>query len=177
MPKLVEARIEEINAIKKNLSQMKLKIAFCYPNVYRAGMASLALQLIYQLWNSYELVACERAFLPIKKFVEPYSLESDRPLHEMDVLAFTMQYEDDYTNILKIIDRASIPLESAARDERHPLIIAGGPCAQSNPVPMAPFIDAFMLGDLEPVSDQLIQEGLLNNNSKAGRLETLNSFP
>ena len=95
MSKLVEAHIEEINAVKKDLSQMKLKIAFCYPNIYRAGMASLGLQLIYRLWNSYEGVACERTFLPLKKIVEPYTLESNRPLREMDIVAFTLQYEDD----------------------------------------------------------------------------------
>ncbi|MHA1461976.1 MAG: radical SAM protein [Candidatus Heimdallarchaeota archaeon] len=177
MSKNVEASIEEINAIKKDLSSANLKIAFCYPSTYRAGMASLGLQLIYRLWNSYEKVACERAFLPIKKIVEPYTLESDRPLREMDVVAFTMQYEDDYTNILNILERANIPLESKDRDDRHPLILAGGPSAQSNPVPMSPFIDAFMIGDLEPVSDQLINEGLLNNSSRKNRLETIDSFP
>ncbi|HUT81322.1 MAG TPA: radical SAM protein [Candidatus Bathyarchaeia archaeon] len=176
MSKLVEVSIEEINAIKKDLSTIKLKIAFCYPNIYRAGMASLGLQLIYQLWNSYEGVACERSFLPIKEIVEPYTLESDRPLREMDVIAFTMQYEDDYTNILRILERSHIPLESKDRDERHPLIIAGGPSAQSNPVPMAPFIDAFMIGDLEPVNDQLMNEGLLEQTSRENRLKALDSF-
>ncbi|MBN1328646.1 MAG: radical SAM protein [Candidatus Heimdallarchaeota archaeon] len=176
MSKLVEVNIKEINAVKKDLSTIKLKIAFCYPNIYRAGMASLGLQLIYQLWNSYEEVACERSFLPIKEIVEPYTLESDRPLREMDVIAFTMQYEDDYTNILRILERSHIPLETKERDERHPLIIAGGPCAQSNPVPMAPFMDAFMVGDLEPVNDQLIKEGLLEQTSRENRLKTLDSF-
>jgi radical SAM superfamily enzyme YgiQ (UPF0313 family) len=176
MSKLVEARIEELNAVKKDLSQVKLKIAFCYPNVYKAGMASLGLQLIYRLWNKYEDVACERSFLPQKEIVEPYTLESDKPLRDMDILAFTLQYEDDYVNVLKILERSNIPIESSERDDRHPLIIAGGPCAQSNPIPMAPFIDAFMIGDLEPVSDQLIIEGFLENNSRTKRLESLDNF-
>ena len=176
MSKLVEAHIEEINAVKKDLSQMKLKIAFCYPNIYRAGMASLGLQLIYRLWNSYEGVACERSFLPIKKIVEPYTLESDKPLREMDVIAFTLQYEDDYTNILQILERSHIPLESKERDDRYPLILAGGPCAQSNPVPISPFIDAFMIGDLEPVCDQLVLEGLLSNKNKTSKMEALDNF-
>ena len=120
MSKLVEAHIEEINAVKKDLSQMKLKIAFCYPNTYRAGMASLGLQLIYRLWNSYEGVACERSFLPIKELVEPYTLESDKPLREMDVIAFTLQYEYDYTNVLQILERSHLPLETKDRDDRHP---------------------------------------------------------
>ncbi|NHJ48675.1 MAG: radical SAM protein [Asgard group archaeon] len=176
MSNLIEANIEEINAVRKDLSQVKLKMAFCYPNVYKAGMASLGLQLIYRLWNSYEGVACERSFLPQKAIVEPYTLESDRPLREMDVIAFTMQYEDDYVNILKILERANIPIETSERDDRHPLIIGGGPSAQSNPVPMSPFIDAFMIGDLEPVSDQLIIEGFLENSTRAKRLEALDSF-
>ncbi len=176
MSKLVEAHIEEINAVKKDLSQMKLKIAFCYPNTYRAGMASLGLQLIYRLWNSYERVACERSFLPIKESVEPYTLESDKPLREMDVIAFTLQYEDDYTNVLQILERSHIPLETKDRDDRHPLIIAGGPCAQSNPIPISSFIDAFMIGDLEPVCDQLIREGLLSSQTRSTRLESLDNF-
>ena len=176
MSRLVETHIEEINAIKKDLSQMKLKIAFCYPNNYRAGMASLGLQLIYRLWNSFEEVACERTFLPIKKTVEPYTLESDRPVREMDVLAFTLQYEDDYTNVLEILERSNIPLESKNRSNNHPLVIAGGPCVQSNPVPMAPFIDAFMIGDLEPVNDEFIIEGLLRNDKRLNRMEALNEF-
>ncbi len=176
MSKLVEAHIEEINAVKKDLSQMNLKIAFCYPNNYRAGMASLGLQLIYRLWNSYEGVACERTFLPLKKTVEPYTLESDRPLREMDVIAFTLQYEDDFTNVLEILERSNIPLESSERNDNHPLVIAGGPCAQSNPVPMSPFIDAFMIGDLEPVNEEFMTEGLLGNNNRKNRMKVLNEF-
>ena len=176
MSKLVEAHIEEINAVKKDLSQMNLKIAFCYPNNYRAGMASLGLQLIYRLWNSYEGVACERTFLPLKKTVEPYTLESDRPIREMDVIAFTLQYEDDFTNVLEILERSNIPLESSERNDNHPLVIAGGPCVQSNPVPMSPFIDAFMIGDLEPVNEEFMNEGLLGNNNRKNRMEVLNEF-
>ncbi|TET33135.1 MAG: radical SAM protein [Candidatus Heimdallarchaeota archaeon] len=176
MSKLVEAHIEEINAIKKDLAQVDLKIAFCYPNNYRAGMASLGLQLIYRLWNSYDRVACERTFLPLKKTVEPYTLESDRPLREMDVIAFTLQYEDDYTNVLDILERSNIPLESSERNNNHPLVIAGGPCAQSNPVPMSSFIDAFMIGDLEPINEEFMTEGLLGNNTRLKRMEVLNEF-
>ncbi len=177
MSKLVEAHIEEINAVKKDLSTVDLKIAFCYPNTYQAGMASLGLQLIYRLWNSYEKVACERTFLPIKDLVEPYTLESDKPLREFDVVAFTLQYEDDYTNVLDILERSHIPLKSEDRDDRHPLILAGGPSAQSNPVPMSPFIDAFMIGDLEPVSDQLIIDGLISNPTRSKKMEAIDDFP
>ena len=177
MSNLIEARIEERNAIKKDLARMKLKIAFCYPNTYQAGMASLGLQIIYRLWNSFDDVACERTFLPIKEFVEPYTLESDRPIREMDIIAFTMQYEDDYTNILKILERSNIPIESKNRNEKYPLIIAGGPCAHSNPVPMSPFIDAFMIGDLEPVNDELVEEGFKGGFTKESKLELLENFP
>ena len=171
-----EKHIKELNTIRKNLSQVALKIAFCYPNTYQAGMASLGLQLIYRLWNSYEEVACERTFLPLYEETEPYTLESNQPLREMDVLAFTMQYEDDYTNILKILQRAKIPLRSSDRDERHPLILAGGPCCQANPTPMAPFIDAFFIGDLEPVNDQLLIQGLLEPRTRAERMAVLDTF-
>jgi len=171
-----EKQIRELNAVKKNLSQVALKIAFCYPNSYQAGMASLGLQLIYRLWNTYDEIACERTFLPLYEQTEPYTLESNRPLREMDIIAFTMQYEDDYTNILKILDRAQIPLRSTQRDDRHPLIIAGGPCSQANPTPMAPFIDAFFIGDLELVNEQLVTQGFLEPRTRGERMAVLDTF-
>jgi len=176
MSKNIEAKIEEINSIRKDLSRVSLKIAFCYPNTYTAGMASLGLQIIYRLWNSFEEVACERTFLPIKDFIEPYTLESDRPLREMDIIAFTMQYEDDYTNILKILQRSQIPIRAEERNNKHPLIIAGGPCVQSNPVPMSPYIDAFMFGDLESINEELVNEGFLGSSTRESRIQKLNTF-
>ncbi|MEA2070633.1 MAG: radical SAM protein [Asgard group archaeon] len=172
-----EAIIEERNAVRKDYRKVDLKIAFCYPSIYRAGMSSLGLQLIYRLFNSYPQIACERSFLPQKETTVPYTLESDQPLKRMDVIAFTLQFEDNYTNVLDILHRSNIPLESKKRTEKDPLIIAGGPTVQANPTPLKPFIDGFMLGDIEPIVDKLLIEGLLENNSKEGQIETLNTFP
>jgi radical SAM superfamily enzyme YgiQ (UPF0313 family) len=126
----------------------KLGLALVYPNVYRVGMANLGLHAVYRLVNDDPAALCERVFLP-EDGGAPRSLESGRPLSAFDVVAFTLSFEEDYGNVLAVLDRAGLPLRSAERDERHPLVVAGGIAVQINPEPVAPFFDAFLVGEGE----------------------------
>ncbi|HYG69329.1 MAG TPA: radical SAM protein, partial [Anaeromyxobacteraceae bacterium] len=128
----------------------RLAVALVYPNAYRLGMANLGLHAVYRLLNDDPGTVCERAFLPDEGDAgEPRSLESGRPLREFDVVAFSLSFEEDYGNVLAILDRAGLPLRAAARDERHPLVVAGSIAVQINPEPVAPFFDLFLVGEGE----------------------------
>jgi radical SAM superfamily enzyme YgiQ (UPF0313 family) len=126
----------------------KLGVALVYPNAYRLGMANLGLHAVYRLLNADPGALCERAFLP-DDGGEPRTVESGRPLRAFDVVAFSLSFEDDYPNVLAVLARAGLPLRTAARDERHPLVVAGGIAVQINPEPVAPFFDAFLVGEGE----------------------------
>jgi radical SAM superfamily enzyme YgiQ (UPF0313 family) len=170
----------EIGAIRKDWGG-RLPVALCYPNTYRIGMCNLGFQAIYGLLNARPDVVCERMFaepplvggdagrgdwtgdenyrLPGLEFEagpHPRSIETGRPLADFAVLAFTLSFEMDYFNIGDLLKRAGIPPLAADRDERHPLVIAGGPAVSGNPEPVAPFIDAIVIGEAEPVLDRLI---------------------
>jgi radical SAM superfamily enzyme YgiQ (UPF0313 family) len=119
-----------------------------YPNAYRLGMANLGLHAVYRLLNADERTLCERAFLP-EDGSPPRTVESGRPLDAFDVVAFSLSFEEDYPNVLALLDRAGLPLRSADRDGRHPLVVAGGIAVQINPEPVAPFFDAFLVGEGE----------------------------
>jgi radical SAM superfamily enzyme YgiQ (UPF0313 family) len=159
--------LRERNVVKKNWRKVKLRIALCYPNIYRAGITSLGVQLLYFLFNSLDDLVCERVFYVAGE--TPRSMESGQPLHRFDVLAFSFQFETDYVHAVEMLVRSGIP--PFAKDRKRPFIIAGGPCAMENPFPMAPFMDAFLLGDLEPVFEQLV-EALIQAKSGAD-LESL----
>ena len=126
----------------------RLGVALVYPNVYRVGMANLGLHAVYRLLNADPATRCERAFLP-EEGGAPRTVESGRPLDAFDVVAFSLSFEEDYRNVLALLDRAGLPLRSADRDERHPLVVAGGIAVQINPEPVAPFFDAFLVGEGE----------------------------
>lgn len=127
----------------------RLGVALVYPNAYRLGMANLGLHAVYRLLNDDPATVCERAFLPDDPGEEPRTVESGRPLRDFDVVAFSLSFEEDYGHVLQILDRAGIPLRAAARDERHPLVMAGGIAVQINPEPVAPFFDLFLVGEGE----------------------------
>jgi len=149
------AFVRELNVIKKDWRKVDLRIALCYPNVYRAGMSGLTVRLLYALFNAREDVLCERLFIPTLK--EPLkSLESNQPLRRFDVVAFTLQYEEDYPNVIRMLLDSGIPPRREDRKPTDPLVVAGGPCATANPEPLADFIDLFVIGELEPVLDPLI---------------------
>ncbi len=126
----------------------RLGIALVYPNAYRVGMANLGVHAVYRLLNESPEARCERAFLP-ERGGEPRTIESGRPLREFDVIAFSLSFEEDHGNVLALLDGAGLPLRSADRDERHPLVVAGGIAVQIDPEPLAPFVDAFLVGEGE----------------------------
>ncbi len=132
----------------------RIPIALIYPNSYYIGMSNLGLHAIYKLLNNYSEVVCERAFWERDNRTEPLpplSVESQRPLPDFAVLAFPITYELDYFNVVQILRASGIPLYAADRDERHPLIIAGGPCIIANPLPLSPFFDCLCIGEAEPI--------------------------
>jgi len=135
----------------------KLSVCLVYPNTYRTGMASLGFQRIYALINADPDCLCERAFLPdpgdetciVPGSAPLFSLESQHPLGQFDVVAFSLSFENDYPNILKILALAGIPATAAARGEELPLLAAGGIAVTLNPEPLADFFDLFLLGEGE----------------------------
>ncbi|GHU96109.1 radical SAM domain protein [Clostridia bacterium] len=146
----------ELGAVVKDLAGVALRACFCFPDTYEIGMSHLGLQILYGVANAIPDVWCERAFAPwndMEELLREYgaklpSLESGTPLSGFGVLAFTLQYELCYTNVLNMLELGGVPLPREARGERDPVVIAGGPCA-FNPEPMADFIDAFAVGDGE----------------------------
>ncbi|MEE8414010.1 MAG: radical SAM protein, partial [Dehalococcoidales bacterium] len=144
----------------------RLPIALVYPNSYYLGMSNLGIHTIYSLLNNYKDVVCERVFKENQAGTPeglPLSLESKRPLADFSLIAFSVSYELDYFNIVSILKASGIPLYAADRDERHPLVIAGGPCVTANPAPLAPFFDCLCIGDAEPILPRmlpLLREGL-----------------
>ena len=142
----------ERNVIKKDWRKVQLRVALCYPNVYRVGMTSLAVHLLYQLLNARSDVACERVFYVPGEL--PRSLESGQELGKFDVVAFSLQFETDFVHALEMLYHSGIPLH--VKDRQRPWVIAGGPCVASNPFPLLPFVNVFQLGEAEPVLDQLL---------------------
>jgi len=150
----------EINIIRK---EGDIKVALCFPDTYEIGMSHIGLKILYSIINSIPYASAERVFAPwfdlessLRENGLPLtSLEHNRPLKEFDIVGFTLQYELSYTNILNMLDIGGIPIRREERDNSHPLIIAGGPCAV-NPLPLTPFIDAFVIGDGEDVIKEII---------------------
>ncbi len=147
----------ELNAVHKDHASVRGKLCIAFPDAYKIGMSHHGLQVLYSLMNAKSDWVCERAFTPwidmeqeLREAKLPlYSLESFTPLSDFDVLAFTLQYEVAYVNILTMMDLGGIPFHSDQRTLADPLVIAGGPCAQ-NPEPMAIFLDIIVSGDGEP---------------------------
>ena len=130
----------------------RLPIALVFPNSYYLGMSSLAVHTLYRLWNARDDIACERVFTDS---VEPdpgmpLAMESSAPLDYFPVLAFSVTYEMDYFNVVGLLRAGGIPLRAQDRDETHPLVIAGGPAVSANPEPLAPLLDAVLIGEIEP---------------------------
>lgn len=139
-------------------------IALVYPNHYPVGMSNLGFQTVYHLLNAHPDLACERVFLPDEDQLQEHrrsqtpllSLESQRPLHDFAAVAFSLSFEPDYLNVLKILELARIPLWAASRGENFPLIVAGGVAAMLNPEPLAPFLDAFFLGEADALGAEVM---------------------
>ncbi len=136
----------ELNKCEKNPLRVDIRFASVYPNVYKTAMSSLGYQIIYGLANERDDTYCERVVYPSVR-----SLETNSPLRDFDIISFTIQYEQDYFNVLEILSKAEIPLRRNDRTDKDPLIIAGGPCATANPLPLSDFIDVFVIGEAEVV--------------------------
>jgi len=146
----------EWNAIHKPHDGASMRAALLFPDAYEAGMSHLGLRILYHVLNEREGYVAERAFSPwvdmereMRDAALPLcSLESRTPLRDFDLLGITLPYELNYTGVLNALDLAALPLKSAERDKRHPLVVAGGVCV-ANPEPLADYVDAFLWGDGE----------------------------
>jgi radical SAM superfamily enzyme YgiQ (UPF0313 family) len=143
-------------------------------------MSNLGLHAIYRLLNSYDEVVAERAFREKdnrETKLTALSMESQRPLSDFAVLAFSISYELDYFNVVPILKSSGIPLYAIDRDERHPIIIAGGPCITANPMPISPFFDCLCIGEAEPILPAMVpilSEGISEKRDRL--LKTLTSL-
>jgi radical SAM family uncharacterized protein len=144
----------ETGGIRKKWTK-RVKVALIYPNTYHVGMSNLGFQAVYELVNSYEDVLCERSFLPDDDgrtaTGRVTTVESGNDIRAFDLVAFSVSYENDFPNLLTILEKAKLPLQSKDREGPHPLVIAGGVAFFLNPEPLAPFIDCFLIGEAEAV--------------------------
>lgn len=154
----------ELGQVVKDKSEVDVRFAFCFPDVYDVGMSHLGMKILYGLKNSRPNWWCERVFMPEKDFAQKmrendiplYALESLDPIRDFDFIGFTLQYELSYTNVLEMLDLAGLPVHSRDRKELTPLVVAGGPCV-CDPEPMADFFDLFIIGEGEEVNCELME--------------------
>lgn len=126
-------------------------MGLAYPNIYKTAMSSLGYNILYNQINEREDCWCERIIFP-----NPKSIESNTPSKYFDIISFTIQFEEDYFNVLNMLKNAEIPLKREDRNESDPLIIAGGPCTTANPMPISDYIDLFVIGEGETVIDNIL---------------------
>ncbi|MBS1234638.1 MAG: radical protein, partial [Nitrospirae bacterium] len=152
----------EINSIHK---KAPVTVALAFPDVYEIGMSHLGMKVLYHIINNLSFTSAERVFAPWTDLEEALkkgglllsSLESKRPLREFDIIGFSLQYELSYTTVLHMLDLGGVPVrrEERLNAKNSPLVIAGGPCTV-NPLPMAAFIDAFLIGDGEEAVPEIL---------------------
>ena len=153
----------EVNAVMKDKSEVAVRFAMCFPDVYDIGMSHLGIQILYDMFNQRDDIWCERVYSPWPdmdkvmrdKKIPLFALESQDPVKDFDFLGITIQYEMCYTNILQILDLSGIPLLAEKRTWDDPIVIGGGPCTY-NPEPLAQFFDIFYIGEGETVYFQLM---------------------
>ncbi len=146
----------EINSVKKDLNEIKIRFAMCFPDVYEIGMSHLGIQILYDMFNRWDDIWCERVYSPwldLDKIMRDeniplFAVESQDPIKNFDFLGITLQYEMCYTNVLQILDLSHIPLLAKDRGNDDPIVIGGGPCTY-NPEPLADFFDLFYMGEGE----------------------------
>ncbi|MGH9947364.1 MAG: radical SAM protein [Pyrinomonadaceae bacterium] len=157
-----------------------LRIALCYPNIHSIGMANLGLHTMYELFNEIPDVSCERVFLPDPKDLVEYeksrtpllSLETQTPVRDFDVVAFSISFETDYLNMARMLQLSGIPVWAANRNHFHPLVIMGGAASFLNPEPIADFTDVIAVGEGEILACQLV-DAILENETKEDILLSL----
>ena len=153
----------EYNEIKKDLNDVRVRVAFCFPDTYEIGMSNLGMRILYGVMNRMDGVWCERVFAPwadmeqamVNNQLPLWALESQDPVKDFDMIAFTIGYEMSYSNILNMLRLANIPLRSDQRQGLKNIVFAGGVCA-FNPEPLAPFIDFFSLGEGEESTVEIV---------------------
>lgn len=154
----------EPGSVYKDKSQIGMRMAFCFPDIYDIGMSNLGMRILCGVLNEMQDVWCERAFAPWpdmeaemrSRNIPVYTHESGDSIRDFDMVAFNLQYELCYTTALNMLDMSEIPLRSQERDDSFPIVLAGGPCAY-NPEPMADFVDIFSIGEGEEALPQLAQ--------------------
>lgn len=171
----------EINSVMKNRDEVDVRFAMCFPDVYEIGMSHLGIQILYDMFNQWEDVWCERVYSPWtdldqimrQESIPLFALESQDPVKDFDFLGITIQYEMCYTNILQVLDLSGIPIHASDRTEKDPIVIGGGPCAY-NPEPLAEFFDLFYIGEGETVYRDLLdayKENKRNGGTKKDYLK------
>lgn len=153
----------EFNEIKKDLNDVRVRVAFCFPDTYEIGMSNLGMRILYGIMNEMDGVWCERVFSPwgdMEKAMQMHdlplwALESQTPVKDFDMIAFTIGYEMCYANILNMLRLSGVPLHSKDRDGLKNIVFAGGVCAY-NPEPLAQYIDFFSLGEGEEITVEIV---------------------
>ncbi len=170
----------ELNSVVKNKEDVKLRYAFCFPDNYEIGMSHLGMKILYSLVNERSDAWCERVFAPWddmenemrKNNVPLFALESGDYIRDFDLIGFTLQYELSYTNVLNMLDLAGLPVRSRDRKDLAPIIVAGGPCV-CNPEPLADFVDIFLPGEGEEVTNELIDLLIKHKQMNSSKLDFL----
>lgn len=170
----------EINVVKKDPNKVKLKFALAFPDTYEIGMSHLGMQILYYILNQHPHILVERVFAPNEdlerlmrqKGITLCTLESNIPLRECHIIGFSLQHELCYTNVLNMLNLAGIPIYARQRDDKCPLIIAGGPIVV-NPEPIVPFFDGFFIGDGEEGVVEIANTYLQWRRNKENREELL----
>ncbi len=153
----------EFNEIQKDPAQVRVNIAYCFPDTYEIGMSNVGMRILYGVMNRMDGVWCQRVFAPwsdMEKAMRQHglplwALESRRPVRDFDMIAFTIGYEMSYSNILNMLDLSGIPLHAKDRKGLKNIVFAGGVCA-FNPEPLADFIDFFSLGEGEYITEEIV---------------------
>ena len=153
----------EFNSIHKEWTTDMMSVAFCFPDVYEVGMSHLGMKILYHMLNEREDTVCERVFAPWddmeqemrKEGIPLLSMESAKPVREFDMVAFTLQYEMSYSNIVNMLDLAEIPLRTRERSRDDAFVYCGGPCAY-HAEPLSGLVDFFILGEGEEVNSEIM---------------------
>ena len=153
----------EFNEIKKDLNDIRVRIAFCFPDTYEIGMSNVGMRILYGVMNQMDGVWCERVFAPwgdmeaamVKNNLPLWALESQDPVEDFDMIAFTIGYEMCYANILNMLRLSGVPMHSKDRQGLKNIVFAGGVCAY-NPEPLADFVDFFSLGEGEDITVEIV---------------------
>lgn len=153
----------EWGEVQKNKADVDVRIAYCFPDTYEIGMSNVGMRILYGVMNEMDRVWCERVFAPWgdmesamrQNSIPLWALESQEPVKDFDMIAFTIGYEMSYSNILNMLNLAGLPLHSKDRHELKNIVFAGGVCA-FNPEPLADFIDFFSLGEGEDITVEIV---------------------